>query len=266
VLNFFKKTKTQKSPVQEWTEVGVWFVILISIRTFVAATYNVPSESMLPTIQVGDTMIATKYNYGYDKYSYPMDINFGSYFRKAPHRGDVIVFRFTKNPNITYVKRLIGLPGDHIQVINGNLLLNGIEVKDIQLSPYNIPYVNRNSSGVAVGKVEYHAGHIYKETLTQGVTYDIAKLDNIPSHYASILFANNTPEYVVPEGKYFFMGDDRDNSSDSRFLEDLGFVPQENLVGKVQFVLYSMEWNHPKYEFWYWPMEIRFNRFFHRIK
>lgn len=265
----------KKSAVREVGELALCFLFLMTVRTFVAETFVVPSESMLPTLQVGDTVVATKFDYGYNKYSFPFDINvIGETNRQSAHRGDVVVFRYTQDPSISFVKRVIGLPGDKVQVKAGELYLNNHKVESKQTTTYQIPYVERDEKGYAVSKANFGKGFLYNETLHDGkntISHEIARLtrEEANSRFSyGFTDPNNTSIYVVPSNYYFMMGDDRDNSGDSRFPfneKGLGFVPQENLVGKVRFVLYSIEWTHPKFEFWYWPFEVRWTRFFHKI-
>ncbi|MFT8835983.1 MAG: signal peptidase I, partial [Acetobacter sp.] len=168
------------------------------------------------------------------------------------HRGDVAVFRFTKDTSIDYIKRVIGLPGDRIQVTGGQLFLNGVRVPCTQ--PH--AYVARDETRMPM------EGEACTEELPlrdgQGVVrHDILKLTNDGPQ-------NDTPEYVVPPGYFFAMGDNRDDSADSRFVgdgpKDLGFVPMENLVGKAQRIFFSVEAAHPIWQVWYWPAEIRWAR------
>lgn len=221
----------------------IFFVAVFVIRSLAFEAYAVPSASMMPTLQAGDMMVTSKMSYGYSRYSFPFSPSFisGRFFASAPQRGDVAVFRFTKDTSISYVKRIIGLPGDHVQMVQGRLLLNGKPVLEESKSHY-----------------------LFKETLPRN--NETALFHDILKH-TDAGFANNTPEYVVPAGSLFVMGDNRDNSSDSRFQgpHDLGFVPMDNLVAKVQVVLFSFNWTHPVWEVWYWPSELRVFRTLHMI-
>ncbi|QDH17519.1 signal peptidase I [Swingsia samuiensis] len=236
-----------------------WFLmmlfVVLAVRTFIFEPFNIPSGSMIPTLQIGDFVYVSKFSYGYSRYSFPysLDLFDGRILESDPHRGDVAVFRYTRDTSTAYIKRIVGLPGDRIQVTGGQLYVNGVEVPRRDLGHYEVRD-ERN---------ELLSGELYNESLPGSdgratVNHDILKLTDDG-------FANNTPEYVVPQGYFFAMGDDRDDSSDSRFQKDLGFVPIQNLVGRAQVVLFSLDFRHPAWQFWYWPVEIRFNRFLHSV-
>lgn len=238
----------------------VWLTIIIVVRSFIVEPFNIPSGSMIPTLQVGDYVAVTKYNYGFSRFSLPFGVNIipGRIFASEPHRGDVAVFRFTKNTSIDYIKRIVGLPGDHIQVRGGELYLNGTLVPRHSMGPYAAYDENRTRL----------AGTRYGEDLPgsggRGVVHhEILKLTEDGEQ-------NDTPEYVVPAGMFFAMGDDRDDSADSRFQgdepEDLGYVPMQNLVGKAQFVFLSIDQSHPFWQVWEWPLEIRWSRLFKAVQ
>jgi signal peptidase I len=211
--------------------VPLTIVVLLSpilIRTFLFQPFNVPAGSMKPTLLIGDYMFVSKYSYGYDRYSFPFSpplaLISGRVFASEPERGDVVVFRLPKDPSIDYVKRVIGLPGDRIQMINGVLHINGTPVKRQQIEDF----VETDDNGREV--------HIkrWRETLPNGVSH--ATLDMIENG-----FYDNTKEYRVPAGHYFMMGDNRDNSSDSRVENQVGYIPAENLVGRVQIMFWSVD-------------------------
>ncbi|GBR43822.1 signal peptidase I [Neokomagataea tanensis NBRC 106556] len=248
---------------ESWVDTLRWFagmlLIMLLVRTFLVAPYKVPSGSMIPTLQVGDFVLATKFNYGYSRFSLPFGPNLfnGRIFGAEPHRGDIAVFRYTHDTSIDYVKRIVGLPGDHIQMIDGKLYLNGLEVPRKDLGHYEV--VDENGRLLS--------GERYREELPGSggrppVSHDILKLVDDG-------FANNTSEYVVPAGTFFAMGDDRDDSADSRFQgdgpDDLGFVPMQNLVGRTPIVAFSIDLRHPWWEIWYWPVEIRWGRILHLL-
>jgi signal peptidase I len=206
-------------------------VVLLSpilIRTFLFQPFNVPAGSMKPTLLVGDYMFVSKYSYGYNRYSFPFSpplaLISGRVFASEPERGDVVVFRLPKDPSIDYVKRVIGLPGDRIQMINGVLHINGTPVKRQQIEDF----VETDDNGR-----ETHIKQ-WRETLPNGVSH--RTLDIIENG-----FYDNTKEYVVPAGHYFMMGDNRDNSSDSRVENQVGYIPAENLVGRVQIMFWSVD-------------------------
>jgi signal peptidase I len=198
------------------------------IRTFLFQPFNIPAGSMKPTLLVGDYMFVSKFSYGYNRYSFPFSpplaLISGRVFASEPERGDVVVFRLPKDPSIDYVKRVIGLPGDRIQMINGVLHINGTPVKREQIEDF----VETDDNGREV--------HIkqWRETLPNGVSH--ATLDMIDNG-----FYDNTKEYRVPAGHYFMMGDNRDNSSDSRVENAVGYVPAENLVGRARVMFWSVD-------------------------
>jgi signal peptidase I len=174
------------------------------------------------------------------------DLFSGRIWAGEPKRGDIVVFRFPPNPDIDYVKRLIGLPGDRIQVKQGVLFINGTAVP-------------REREGVFMSDYKDTAGQdipVFKETLDNGVAY--VTLDQKET------IGDNTQEFVVPEGHYFMMGDNRDNSADSRF--DVGYVPAENLVGRASVVFFSLGGDTPFYAFWKWPAEMRWDRLFKSVQ
>ena len=229
-------------------------IVVVFVRTFLFESFVIPSGSMIPTLQVGDYIWVSKYSYGYSRFSLPFspDLFSGRVWAGQPHRGDVAVFRFTKDTSIDYIKRVIGLPGDRIQVTGGQLFLNGVRVPCTQ--PH--PYVAQDETRMPM------EGEACTEQLPlrdgKGfISHAILKLTNEGQQ-------NDTPEYVVPPGYFFAMGDNRDDSADSRFMgdgpKDLGFVPMENLVGKAQRIFFSVEASHPIWQVWYWPSEIRWAR------
>ena len=227
-------------------------LIAVGVRTFLFEPFNIPSGSMIPTLLVGDYVFTAKYSYGYSRFSFPFapDLFSGRIFLHMPHRGDVAVFRETKDTSVDYIKRIVGLPGDHIQMREGQLYLNGAEVPRDDLGDY-----------VAIDEHDTHIdGHRYREHLPSrhgAVAHQILKLNSDD-------WVNNTPDYVVPPGDFFAMGDNRDDSADSRFQgpgpEDLGYVPIENLVGHAKIIFFSVDGRYPVWEFWEWPFEIRWGR------
>jgi len=197
------------------------------IRTFLFQPFNIPAGSMKPALLVGDYIFVSKFSYGYNRYSFPFSpplaLISNRVFASEPERGDVVVFRLPKDPSTDYVKRVIGLPGDRIQMINGLLHINGTPVKRERIEDF----VETEDNGREV--------HIkqWRETLPNGVSH--ATLDMIENG-----FYDNTKEYLVPAGHYFMMGDNRDNSSDSRVENAVGYVPAENLVGRAQIMFWSV--------------------------
>ena len=218
-------------------------LIAIGIRTLAFEPFNIPSGSMMPTLLVGDYLFVSKYSYGYSRFSLPFspDIFSGRIFGRLPTRGDVAVFKWPRDNTTDYIKRIVGLPGDHIQMKAGFLYING------QLLP-RTPDGDYNQDG--------EVGRLFIETLPNGLKHPIIKKGDVGG-------LNDTQDYLVPPGYLFAMGDNRDNSSDSRVpLEEngVGFVPEENLVGKAQFIFFSIDAQDPWWEFWEWPFEIRYGR------
>ncbi len=229
-------------------------VIAVVIRTVAFEPFNIPSGSMIPTLLVGDYLFVSKFSYGYSRYSLPsfMEIPFsGRIFGSLPHRGDVAVFRLPRDPSIDYIKRIIGLPGDTVQMINGQLNINGTAVPR---KPDGDFLAEGEGPGMLLKR--------YLETLPDGPAHDILKAgDDQP--------LDNTPAYKVPPGDVFVMGDNRDNSLDSRVPADrggVGFVPLENLVGRADFIFFSIDATDPWWEVWEWPLEIRWSRLFTGIR
>jgi len=237
--------------------------IALLIRSFLFEPFNIPSGSLLPTLQIGDYLFVEKYAYGYSKYSFPMDIlNFdGRFLATSPKRGDIIVFRQPKKVGIDYIKRLIGLPGDRIQVKEGVLNING---KPVMRDFRDIENINDD------GRSSMYKRYI--ETLPNGVQHYIYQISDNGRF-------DNTPVYTVPPGYYFMMGDNRDSSLDSRDMEDLGFVPAENLIGRAWFIFFSTEGTGDKcdrdgdFAFFRslgcklveWPKAIRYERFLKNV-
>lgn len=221
-------------------------LLAMVIRTVFFQPFTIPSGSMMPTLLVGDYIFVNKFVYGYSKYSLPFSPNLfsGRILRfNEPQRGDVVVFRFPPNPDVDYIKRLVGLPGDHIQVRDGILYINGTAVP-------------RQPDGFFTSDYRLDPGEnvpVYRETLDTGKTYDT--LDQSPDSRG-----DNTREFIVPPDHYFMMGDNRDNSLDSRF--DVGFVPAENLVGRASIIFFSLGNDTSFREIWKWPTNMRWDRLF----
>jgi signal peptidase I len=219
-------------------------LIAIAIRSFAYEPFNIPSGSMKPTLLIGDYLFVSKWSYGYSRYSLPFGLPLfsGRIFGGGPERGDVAVFKLPTDPKIDYIKRIIGLPGDQIQMRGGILYING---KAVQRQPIE-DYVDENGERLKQ----------YIETLPNGVQHRILeRSDDGP--------LDDTDVYNVPPGHYFAMGDNRDNSQDSRVLGAVGYVPAENLVGKAEFLFFSISGGADFWELWKWPEAIRWGRLFH---
>jgi len=220
-------------------------VIAILVRTFAYEPFSIPSGSMIPTLLVGDYLFVSKSSYGYSRYSLPLGAPLipGRILYEEPRRGDVMVFKLPTDNKTDYIKRIIGLPGDTVQVRGGILEINGVAVKRERLGTY----VYQDTRGV------FHNTVRYLETLPGGVSHEILEeSDSYP--------ADNTPLYRVPEGYFFAMGDNRDNSRDSRFLDGVGYIPKENLVGRAEVLFFSISGSF--WDVWTWPWSLRFERFF----
>jgi signal peptidase I len=238
------KTQKKSGGLGETVSVIVQALLLaLVIRTLFFQPFSIPSGSMRPTLLEGDYLFVTKWAYGYSRYSLPFGPNLfsGRIWGSQPERGDVVVFKFPPNPSIDYIKRVVGLPGDRIQMKNGQLFINGVGVQREKVGQIDNPDITEVNRPVDV----------YRETLPNGVSYDT--LDLSPNS-----IGDDTREFVVPPDHYFMMGDNRDNSSDSRFT--VGFVPYENLVGRANVIFFSIADGASPLEIWRWPSELRVSR------
>ena len=221
-------------------------IIALVIRTFLFQPFNIPSGSMKATLLVGDYLFVSKYSYGYSHFSLPLSppLFSGRILGSQPERGDIVVFRLPKDTSTDYIKRVIGLPGDRVQMVEGVLNINGVPVKRERVEDFI-----ETEEGARASRVKR-----WRETLPNGVSY--FALDLVDNG-----FADNTQVYTVPAGEYFMMGDNRDNSTDSRFSQ-VGTVPFENIVGRAQLVFFSVYEGERAWEFWRWPMSVRWSRLF----
>jgi signal peptidase I len=237
-----KKTSTFGETVRT-----VVYAVLIAlfVRTFLYEPFSIPSGSMIPTLLVGDYLFVSKYSYGYSRHSFPFSLNLfsGRVLEGAPERGDIAVFKKPSDGETDYIKRIVGLPGDSLEVREGVLYINGEEVKRELIGEYADPDGLRAPA------------KMYRETLPNGVSYTV--LDYGPGQYL-----DNTLVYMVPPGHYFGMGDNRDNSTDSRVLAEVGYIPAENLVGRAEFLFFSMNDLGAWWHLWRIPFDIRYERLF----
>ena len=243
-------------------------LIAFVLRSFIVAPFNIPSESMLPRLLVGDYLFVAKWPYGYSRHSLPWSIPLipQRILARAPERGDVVVFKNPADNSTDYIKRVIGLPGDLVQVKGGQLILNGEPVPKVRVADFldpispNSPCKPMPESKIVV-EAEPGGGAAcryqrYRETLPGGRTYEVLDIGAIS--------ADDTPVVVVPDGQFFLMGDNRDRSADSRFPAaiggGIGLVPEENLVGRALVIFFSTdgsaEWLKP----WTWPAAARWSR------
>jgi signal peptidase I len=218
-------------------------LLALVIRTLLFQPFSIPSGSMRPTLLEGDYLFVTKWAYGYSNASLPFSPNLfdGRIWGSEPERGDVVVFKFPPDPSLDYIKRVVGMPGDTIQMRDGVLHINGEPVVRELVGEITDEDVTEMTRPVEV----------WRETLPNGVSYDT--LDLTPNS-----IGDNTREFEVPAGHYFMMGDNRDNSTDSRF--SVGYVPYENLVGRANIIFFSIAGGASPLEIWRWPSELRPSR------
>lgn len=226
-------------------------LLAMTFRSFLFEPFHIPSGSMKSNLLVGDYLFVSKYAYGYSRYSFPFgfDLFEGRVLDTPPERGDVVVFRLPSNPRIDFIKRVIGLPGDSVQVRDGVVYINGKPLKRDLLDEWG---EEDTESGKMVSIPRY------KEQLPEGKNIKILK----QYRYGG---ADNTKLFVVPKGKYFMMGDNRDNSRDSRY-EEVGFVPYENLIGRAEVIFFSVDDNFSLMNPLSWFNSLRFGRFFKHVR
>ena len=248
MLQFMTKGK-KNSFFGNLKSIFIAIFIALLIRSFIFEPFNIPSGSMKPNLLVGDFIFVSKYSYGFSKHSLPFSIPLipGKIFSDTPERGDVVVFKTPENNRTDYIKRVIGLPGDKIEIKNGIIFINGSEILRKKLNDF-IDTDNKTSNK----RVRMYNEYFFNKEIN---ILDIT--DNG--------IADNTQLFNVPENHFFVMGDNRDNSQDSRFISTVGFVPYENLVGKAQFIFFSLE-NARFLQIWKWPNSIRYERIFQKIQ
>jgi signal peptidase I len=245
---------TKKKKRSTWWEtiktIAYAVIAALIVRTVAYEPFNIPSGSMIPTLLVGDYLFVSKFSYGYTHYSLPWSPRLfsGRIFGSMPERGDVVVFKLPSDNETDYIKRIVGLPGDRIQVLNSVLYLNGEQVKRERIEDY--AYADSEGGERRVPQ--------YVETLPNGKSY--RTLDESPDG-----FLDNTPIFVVPEGHYFGMGDNRDRSQDSRTVR-VGYIPEENLIGRAESIFFSSNGTAHFWEFWKWGSAVRGSRMFTEIK
>jgi signal peptidase I len=218
-------------------------ILALVVRTLLFQPFNIPSGSMKSTLLVGDYLFVSKYAYGYSRFSLPLGLHLfdGRIWSKPPARGDIVVFKLPRDETTDYIKRVIGLPGDRIQMKDGVLYINDVAVPKVYVDTFD-------DDGFTDKR--------YKETLPNGVTYTV--LDRDPNG-----LEDNTQVFEVPPDHYFMMGDNRDNSTDSRVSPangGVGFVPFENLVGRAEVIFFSVKEGDPIWAIWDWPQSVRWDR------
>ena len=227
-------------------------LIALVVRTVLFQPFNIPSGSLVPTLLVGDYLFVSKYSYGYSKHSIPLSppVGSGRIWGSDPKRGDIAVFKLPKDNSTDYIKRVIGLPGDRIQVIDGVLQINGKAVERKRVTDFETTDPYGRATKVAQ----------YEETLPNGVTHRIIERDGDSGYW------DNTYVYTVPTGHFFMMGDNRDNSTDSRDESSVGFVPAENLVGRAEIIFFSIDEYASAWQVWQWPWTVRWSRILNPIR
>jgi signal peptidase I len=261
-----KPAATKKERKEDSFPVFVIKLVLIVafFRSFIFSPFNIPSESMLPRLENGDYLLAAKWPFGYSSYSLPFSAPLlpKRILAGQPERGDVVIFKAPPGNDVDYIKRVIGLPGDTVQMVGGQLHLNGTAVPKVKIADFVIP-VSANTSCIApefeaVEKDGTPSCHYpqFRETLPGGRQFNVLDLGYRPQ--------DGTPAVVVPAGQLFLMGDNRDNSMDSRFPAveggGIGLVPQDNLIGRATIVMWSTDGSANWFLPWTWFTAARFDR------
>ena len=226
-------------------------LIALVIRTLLFQPFNIPSGSLIPTLLIGDYLFVSKYTYGYSKHSIPFSppLFNGRIWAAEPKRGDIAVFKLPSDNSTDYIKRVIGLPGDRIQMIDGILHINNTAVKRERVADF----ITTDAWGRTTPAIQY------RETLPNGVSHLIIEREGDTGTF------DNTGVFLVPPGHFFMMGDNRDNSLDSRD-RSVGFVPFENFVGRAEIIFFSIEEGYSAWRIWEWPWSVRWNRILSTIK
>ena len=257
-----KKSPSEKKWQRHFVPIVWALLVAVLVRTFLFQPFSIPSGSMLPTLLVGDHLFVSKYAYGYSRYSLPVPIHAlgikGRIFGRLPSRGDIIVFRLPSNDRLDYIKRVVGLPGDRIRMERGIVLINGARLNREYLSPVSRRSPRRNPYN-ARARTRNIEGALYREYLPDGASYKILETEE-----GSVI--DTTPEYLVPEGHVFVMGDNRDNSVDSRVLQIVGFVPVEHIIGRAERLYISVDASAKWWAPWSWPGGVRWNRIWQDLR
>jgi signal peptidase I len=268
---FRAQTKSALRSAYDVAVTALWAIALaLIIRTFAFEPFRIPSGSMLPGLWVGDYLFVSKYSYGYSRYAFPLGASTSSWnpfafagriLDSAPARGDVVVFRQPRDPSVDYIKRVIGLPGDRIQIKERTVYLNGKPLARERLASRH----EQPLSGGGIGEPGHPGSadfvEAFRETMPGGRAYVIWQKRGTEES-----LVNNTDEFVVPAGHYFMMGDNRDDSNDSRSISAVGFVPTANLIGRAEILFFSTDHRAELWQVHRWPASIRFSRFFKRIQ
>ena len=241
---------TKKFIIDNFKTLFYALIIAIFIRSIFIQPFYIPSSSMEPNLLVGDRLFVTKYSYGYSKHSFPFSPNLfkGRIMFSEPKRGDVIVFKTPADNRTDYIKRLIGLPGDEIQFIDGNLYVNNNQIIKTLVSSIDVIYCGNQTIKVNTFEEKLPNGKKYKTTYRKEYSFQ------------------NSDKFLIPENHFFFLGDNRDCSKDSRFLSEVGYVHKNNLVGKAQILFFSSDYKIGSIlKFWQWKEILRTKRFFKLI-